>query len=259
MAQGSSSPNRTGFQGAIGNLPLVDLLQVWSSNGFSGLVLVTSQSQTGHLYFVDGQIVHAECEDATGEQAVGQIVSWPEGSFELHPNTTTIHRTIQKSLSHLLLDAHRHLDERRRETPAPAQRPPPPAPRPPPLAASAATPPAAREPARPGPLEQIRAIRGVTQVVRFGVDGRPIGERSAEGEALAAKGLYLALTHATFVAEAFGLHELSVGVLHGARESFVLVRAGGQHLCVAVAPDVAVEPVAAQIRALLTRPAPRPQ
>ena len=107
MADSASGSTRTGFQGAIGSLPLVDLLQVWSMNGFSGLVAVASQGRTGHLYFVDGEIVHAECDDVTGEQAVGTIVAWPEGAFDLHPNTTTLHRTIHKSLSHLLLDAHK--------------------------------------------------------------------------------------------------------------------------------------------------------
>ncbi len=256
MADAPPSPTRTGFHGAIGSLPLVDLLQVWSMNGFSGLVTVSSQGRAGHLYFVDGDIVHAECNSATGEKAVWLIVGWPQGAFDLHPNTTTLHRTIQKSLSHLLLDAHRTLDEQRRDAAVDAPARPPLAP---PRASAAARPPSlpAREPAGPGALDQIRAIRGVTQLVRFGKDGRPTGDAGPAGEELAAKGLYLALTHAAFVAEAFGLHDLAIGSVRGERGSFVLVHSSGHHLCVAVAPNVALEAVAAQIRAQLTRPAPR--
>lgn len=231
---------KTGFQGTIGSLPLVDLLQVWSMNGFSGQVVVTSQGRTGHLYYVEGGVVHAECEELAGEEAVRRIVAWPTGAFELHPNTVTIHRTIQKTLSHLLLEAHQELDEQRHAGTAAAD-PPPAAPPPAPAGRSAA-------------LDQIRAIRGVTQVVRFGKDGRPAGDAGQGSEALAAKGLYLFLTHAVAVAQAFGLHELAFAAVHGERESFVLAHAGGQFLCAAVAQDAQLDPVMAQIRALLTRP-----
>lgn len=244
---------KTGFQGTIGSLPLVDLLQVWSMNGFSGQVVVTSQGRTGHLYYVEGGVVHAECEELSGEQAVRRIVAWPTGAFELHPNTVTIHRTIQKSLSHLLLEAHQDLDEQRRGA-APAADPPDPPPPPPPAPGAFAAPPAPAQPGRSPVLEQIRAIRGVTQVVRFGKDGRPSGEAGPGSEALAAKGLYLFLTHAVAVAQTFGLHELAFAAVHGERESFVLAHAAGQFLCAAVAQDAPLDPVMAQIRALLTRP-----
>lgn len=244
------SPMKTGFQGTIGSLPLVDLLQVWSMNGFSGQVVVTSQGRTGHLYYVEGGVVHAECEELSGEQAVRRIVAWPTGAFELHPNTVTIHRTIQKTLSHLLLEAHQEIDEQRRGTSRGAGPASPPA-----ATAAAPAPPAAAAPAGRAPvLDQIRAIRGVTQAVRFGKDGRPAGDAGPGSEALAAKGLYLFLTHAVAVAQAFGLHELAFAAVRGERESFVLAHAGGQFLCAAVAPDAPIDQVTAQIRALLTRP-----
>lgn len=245
MAQSTST--KSGFQGAIGSLPLVDLLQVWSVNAFSGLVVVTSQGRTGHLYFVEGGIVHAECDDLVGEHALKTIVGWPAGAFELHPNTVTLHRTIQKSLSHLLLEAHREIDEQRRDAAAATPAAPPPAP-----AATAAAP----STSRPGVLDQIRALRGVTQLVRFGKDGRPTGDAGPAGEALAAKGLYLSLTHSAAVAQAFGLHDLAFASVRGERESFVLVHSAGQFLCTAVSQDAAIEPVVTQIRALLTRPRP---
>jgi len=236
----------SGFKGSVGSLPLVDLLQVWSLNQFSGLVVVTSQRRTGHIYFVQGEIVHAEAGGAAGEEAVRVLLGWPDGAFEPHPNTSTLKRTIQKRLSHLLLDAHRELDEQRHAAPSP----PPVAFTPPPGNLRAA-------PAGPSALDQIKAIPGVTGLVRFGADGRPSGPATVDGEALAAKGLYLALTQAAAVAQAFGLRDLSVAALQGTRESFVLVQSKGNYLAVGVAAGTAVEPVAAQVRALLTRPAAR--
>jgi hypothetical protein len=241
-----------GFQGAIGSIPLADLLQVWSLNRFSGVVTVSSGEQTGHLYFVEGDVVHAEAGGITGEQAVGMILGWPEGAFELFPNTTTLHRTIAKSFSHLLLDAHRELDERRREEAAAT---PPPEVKPPGRAqgATASASPAAPQAGRPGVLDLIRAIPGVTQVVRFGKDGRPSGDAGAAAETLAAKGLYLAMNHAAFVGEAFGLHDLVFVTVRAAHESFVLVHSRGNYLCVAATPGVPLDPIVAQLRAVLTR------
>lgn len=240
----ANQPEQTasGFHGATGSLPLVDLLQVWSLNRFSGLVAVTFAGRTGHLYFVDGEIVHAEVDEAVGEQAVGIILSWPGGAFEPIPNTTTLKRTITKRLSHLLLDAHRIIDERRRD--------PPPALTPPPI-----TP--ATEQRGPTALERIRAVPGVASAVRFGRDGRVGPGEGPAAEALAAKALYLALNHAGAIAATFGLRDLSIGALQGARESLLVVHSNGNYLGVAVAKGAAVEPVAAQVRALLTRPAAR--
>jgi len=231
----------SGFQGSIGSLPLVDLLQVWAMNRLSGLVTVTFDGRSGHLYFVEGEIVHAEADGQTGEPAVRVILGWPEGTFELAPNTTTLKHSIQKSLSHLLLDAHRELDEARRATPAPSARPPAAAP--------------AKETPRPSVAEQMRAIPGVTQLVRFGKDGRPVGDAGPQADALAAKGLYLAMAHAACVAAAFGLHDLAIATLQGAQESFVVVHSRGSYLCVAVTPGVPVDSVVAQLRAILARPA----
>ncbi len=242
MTGRSEQPSASGFHGAIGSLPLVDLLQVWSLNRFSGLVVVRFRERVGHLYFVDGELVHAEAEQETGEQAVGVILGWPEGAFEPFPNTTTMKRTIDKRLSHLLLDAHRVIDERRR-TPGPPPAPPPAA--------------EARGPAEPTVLDRIRAIRGVTRLVRFGRDGQPGPGEGPGGEELAARALYLALNHAGAIGATFGLRDLAVASLEGAAGSFLVVHAGPSYLAVAVEPGVAVEPVVAQVRCLLTRPAAR--
>lgn len=254
MAQSPSDPTGQGFQGSIGSFPLVDLLQVWSMNGFSGLVSVTSRNRSCHLYFVEGDVVHAEMDGQVGEGPVRTILRWTDGAFELHPNTTTLHRTIEKKLSHLLLDAHREMDEMRRDAPPPRPAAPPPIPAKEP--APAATQPA-RDGAKRGILDQLRAIRGVTALARFGPDGRPVGEAGPEAEALAAKGLYLALTHGAAVAEAFGLRDLSVASLGGGPEQLVVIHSGDQFVALSVAPDAAIDSVVTQVRALFTRPAPR--
>ncbi len=238
MSNGSGRPASAALSGSTASLPLVDLLQVWSMNRFSGLVVVRFGEKVGHLYFVEGEIVHAEAGDVVGEPAVGTILAWPGGAFEPLPNTTTLKRTISKRLSHLLLDAHRIIDEQRQAAPTPA---PPPA-----AGARGAT-----------VFDRIRSLAGVTRVVRFGKDGRTAAGEGPAGEDLAAKGLYLAINHAGAIASTFGLREVVLASVHGTRESFLIVHGGGNYLAVAVAPGVPVEPVAAQVRSLLAKPATR--
>lgn len=214
-------------------------------NRFSGLVTVTHGGESGRVYFVEGEVVHAEAAGEIGEPALQEILGWRECGYETAPNTATLERTIDKRLSHLLLDAHRVLDERRRDQGPSASTKPPPA-----AAPSAA----AREASAQGAIAQVRAIPGVTRLVRFGADGRPWGESGREAEALAAKGLYLAMTHAASVAQAFGLRELSVATLQAKPESLVVVHSQGNYMVLSVSPDVAVDAVCAQVRSLLARP-----
>jgi hypothetical protein len=102
--------------------------------------------------------------------------------------------------------------------------------------------------------DQIRAIRGVTGVVRFGRDGRPWKDDSPSAEALAARGLYAALTHGAAIGEALGLGALTSATVQSEGEALVLLHSAGNHLCVSVEPGTPLAPVEAQLRALLTRP-----
>jgi len=233
--------------GGAGTLPLVDLLQVWAMNRFSGLVAVTSRGATGHVYYEAGEIVHAEAAGLAGEAAMRAMLTWPDTAADPFPNTTTLKRTIQKAVSHLLLDTLRAIDE---QGPGGAARPAHP-PVPPPRAPA---PPAPSAPAgAPSALQRIQAIPGVAQVVRFGPSGRPVGEASSDAEALAARGLYLAMTCASSVAQAFGLSNLSLAALHVEDQPLVLIQNQGQYLCVAARPHQPLDPVIAELRNLLGR------
>jgi hypothetical protein len=224
------SPPQRGFQGAVSSLPLVDVIQLQAGNGFSGLISVSSSGRVGRLYFVDGAIVHAESpEGVVGEEAVYAIVGWPGGTFNLHPNTATLERTIHKSVAHLLIEAHQFIDERRH--------------RPPPRPSAPAS--------RPNLVDTVRAVPGVADVVRFGMDGVPQGDASPEAETLAARGLYLAMTHGAAVSAAFGLGELNSVSLRSESEPLLLFHSQGNYLCVSIASQATNDEVEARIRALL--------
>jgi two-component system chemotaxis response regulator CheB len=79
---------------------------------------VTKDSRQGTIFIVDGEIVHAACEDMVGEEAFYRILGWQTGSFESIEMSTPPQRTIQKSYHFLIMEAARRVDENSLSAPA---------------------------------------------------------------------------------------------------------------------------------------------
>jgi predicted regulator of Ras-like GTPase activity (Roadblock/LC7/MglB family) len=165
-----------GFEGEVAGLGLSDVLQLNAQNRFSGCVRIRNQGRVGLIFFRDGEIAHAEMGDRVGEEAFHAVLAWPSGRFSVEPNVVAAHRTIQKSCEHLLLDAHRKLDERRAPAPAPATAPPPGTSR-----------------SSTGAVQLVRAIPGVIDAVVLTRDGKRVADDGYGTEALAGQATYLAM------------------------------------------------------------------
>lgn len=227
----------TGFEGSMSNLTLTDVIQLEGQNHFSGSVLVVFQEQEGQIFFQQGEVVHAEAGSHSGEDAFYRIIGWPGGSFKLHPNVSSLHRTVHKRREHLLLMAHQWLDESRQgQGPHPTHA-------------------ALRQPATPGQprdiLQVIGQVPGVLQVVTMDKDGTPRGEVGVRGAALAAKGLYLATRIGAPIGEALGLGELTVAAMHAGPEKVLLLKSRGTYLALQLAPEASPEAVELGIRQTL--------
>ena len=218
----------TGFEGSMSNLTLTDVIQLEGQNHFSGSVLVVFQEQEGQIFFQQGEVVHAEAGSHSGEEAFYRILGWPGGSFKLHPNVSSLHRTVHKHREHLLLTAHQWLDESRQGQGA---RP------------THATPGQPRD-----ILQVIGQVPGVFQVVTMDKDGTPRGEVGVRGEALAAKGLYLATRIGAPIGEALGLGELAVAAMHAGPEKVLLLKSRGTYVALQLAPEASPEEVELGIR-----------
>lgn len=72
-------------------------------------MLVRSREKKGWIYFRDGEIVHAECDDLSGEEAFYAIVSWELGLYECNVASAE-KETIQESWDFLLMESMRRLD-----------------------------------------------------------------------------------------------------------------------------------------------------
>jgi len=99
------------FQGSLAELHLPDIIQLISVSGKTGVFHLTSGVLAGEIYLNDGKIVHAQLDDASGEEAVYALAMWSQGDFRFDPGVATELRTITKSNTNLLMEAARRLDE----------------------------------------------------------------------------------------------------------------------------------------------------
>lgn len=235
-ATGDSRSKSSGFEGGIAGLGLSDLIQLNAANQFSGCFRVRYEERVGLIFFRDGQIVHAEQGGKIGEEAFIDVLQWPGGTFDVEPNIVPARRTIQKTCAHLLLDAHRIMDERRatpRNEPAPDPDPTPAA-------------------ARTSTVDVVRSVPGVACAVVMTREGQRLGAGGFAEEALAGEAGYLALTAAELGA-LFQAGDLRSGAVQATSHHLLVYATRTHYLGVSAEPASDPDAVDAALRAALTR------
>ena len=117
MQQPGGSPQGRNPVEAAGGPGLPEVIQNSARNRFSGRLLVSQEGSEGVIFFRDGEVVHAEWGDRTGEEAFYEILQTPGAPYALEPKVTSAVRTIDRTWKALLLEAARLADERRRGQP----------------------------------------------------------------------------------------------------------------------------------------------
>jgi predicted regulator of Ras-like GTPase activity (Roadblock/LC7/MglB family) len=231
----ASSRASRGFEGEVAGLGLTDIIQINARNGFSGSIRVQNGDARGVIFFREGDIVHAEQGHLTGEEAFYEIVAWQGGRFSVETNVVTALRTLQKRCEHLLLDAHRVLDERRARGLVP--QPAPSAPRKPGVGSS---------------VDLARGVPGVANAVLITRAGARIGSEGYESEVLGGQTLFLGLFGAELGA-AFDAGELRSASVEGSKRHLLLYNSKTLSLGVFATPDADVGSVDAAVRAALSK------
>lgn len=120
------------LRGSLALLPLIDLLQTLEAGRRTGVVDIRSGHRRATLWLNQGQPVDAEIDDGRrGEEAVYALLRFDEGSFEVLFDDVSVPRRISTSMSGLLLEGLRRIDESAREETIPHAALPDQPPRPP--------------------------------------------------------------------------------------------------------------------------------
>ena len=105
---------KKGFQGTISDFHLSDLIQMNCLGRLTSALNVQMEDHDGVIYFLEGNIVHAACNDLEGKEALYEILSWEGGSFSSERGKKSPKETIIEGWQSLLLEGMRRVDESRK-------------------------------------------------------------------------------------------------------------------------------------------------
>jgi CheY-like chemotaxis protein len=112
----------TTVSGNLRDMSLTSIVQITCTDMRSAkLVLCQPDSmpggeeQEGVIFFENGQIVHAAAGSLRGAEAVYELLSWDEGSFQMESNVVAPRQTITVPWTHLLLESTNKLDQQGQE------------------------------------------------------------------------------------------------------------------------------------------------
>lgn len=223
----------SGFEGAIGGMPLSDVIQLKAYNRFSGVITVEYGKQTGAVYFRNGEIIHAEQGALYGEEAFYQLIKWPGGRFAMQNNVAAPNRTIENSVSYLLLEAHRLMDEENGPE------------------AIATSPKAPVPPKNLSIVMRLCQLSGVSSVALFDASGNVLDSHGSDAEQLSKRGYALAGAART-LGELFGVGNIGSAAFQDSDCQILLFESKRQYLAVSAEQGCTLSQVEADIRAAMT-------
>jgi len=107
-------PERVVLRGALGDLPLPSLLQMFEADKKTGQLALTRDQLVAWIDFADGRIVRAHSSDFSGStrEVVLAVLDWRDGYFELTTGAPAAGKIeLDTTVTHLLLEHARLRDE----------------------------------------------------------------------------------------------------------------------------------------------------
>jgi CheY-like chemotaxis protein/predicted regulator of Ras-like GTPase activity (Roadblock/LC7/MglB family) len=102
---------KKGFIGTISDFQLSDLVQMNCLGRMTTALHIMGEDYEGTIYIEVGNIVHAECGDKEGEEAVFEMLNWEGGNFSTERGKRAPKESIIKGWQSLLLEGMRRVDE----------------------------------------------------------------------------------------------------------------------------------------------------
>ncbi len=100
------------LKGSLTSINLADIIQLVSNSRQTGrFVLTRGNGLKGYIYLKAGEIVHAEVEEFSGEDAIFTLISWSDGEFVIEEGEFNVPTTVQRPITSLLMEAARRIDE----------------------------------------------------------------------------------------------------------------------------------------------------
>jgi DNA-binding response OmpR family regulator len=112
LGHATSAQNTEGqFAVSLTCLSALDIIQLKCLSSATLMLQVTSPRGVGRIYFEDGQIIHAETPETSGEAAFEEILRWKGGRIKEMDAPFKPPHTITTGWQGLLLDIAQRIDE----------------------------------------------------------------------------------------------------------------------------------------------------
>ncbi len=106
------------MSGSIDEVPLPDLMQLFSTSKKSGVLVVRTDDAEGKLFLEKGAIVFSSVndqEDVPPLKSLIRILTWEHGTFDMEPaSERSFPSKLEMSTEGILMEAFRQIDELRR-------------------------------------------------------------------------------------------------------------------------------------------------
>ena len=108
---GNALKTSDGFQGTLDGIDLVDIVQFNGLSKATSALKVTTDEQEGMIFFKKGEVVHAMCDDTSGEKAFFKILEFQGGTLQNIKGVEPPVVSIYKNLESLLFESALRNDE----------------------------------------------------------------------------------------------------------------------------------------------------
>ena len=115
-----TAPSDGVLRGNLSQMNVIDLVQSLEMGRKSGQLTLTNEGSKCEMFFVEGQVTHADYDGKTGDEAVFKVLRWTGGNFELNFDGKTTQQTTKLNTQGLLMEGLRLLDESKRDEGEPA-------------------------------------------------------------------------------------------------------------------------------------------
>ena len=113
-AQRRTSSPRT-MSGAIDEVPLPDLLQLFSTSKKSGVLVIRTEEDVGRIYLQKGVIYYSTINDLAELapiKCIFRMLTWQKGLFDFDPaETKQFDKPVEVTVQEILMESLRQLDE----------------------------------------------------------------------------------------------------------------------------------------------------
>ena len=110
-SEGDATKRGEAFHGVLAEIPPYAVLQILEMGRKTCLLAIDAEAGLGRLWLRDGAPIHAETKDQSGFDAAMTLVGATSGRFAFTPQFDSPEPTIDASITELLLESARRIDE----------------------------------------------------------------------------------------------------------------------------------------------------